>query len=122
VDSFWRKNYSWMSESQWECFEMLCELFGGANHTFGKVVASGDDGILINTDNCRNHFSTFDYDYLTRAVIMAHDRSIRFAIEPSSAGRLKLFLTKLHSRTGDLSTRHPTLEDAIIKIRAEQPA
>lgn len=82
MSSFWRKHYDWMNEDQWQCFEMLCDLFGGAHHVYGKVRANVGNGIIINARNCHNKFATFDYDVLTKAVILAHDRMIRFAIEP----------------------------------------
>lgn len=107
-----------MTDDQWQCFEMLCELYGGAHHVFGKVTAIGNYGIQIHAQYSHNIFGTFDYDVLTKAVVLAHDRMIRFAIEPSRAGALKLSFMKRHTRDGDVSSRHPTLEAAIEKFRA----
>jgi hypothetical protein len=119
-NSFWRKEYSWMSEDQWQCFEMLCDLFRGPHHVHGKIYSLGEDGIYINCTNAVNFFGTYDYSNMTRAVVMAHDRCIRFAIEPSGPNMLKLVLSKRHKRRGDISVRHPHLEESISKIRESE--
>lgn len=117
MNDVWRKIYKWMTPEQWECFEMLCDLFYGAHHVFGIVRPSRKNGIVINSSNCSNHFGSFDYNNLTRAVVMAHDRMIRFSIEPSGPGMLKLSFHKRCSRDGDMAQCHPELEVAVDKIR-----
>lgn len=107
--------YNWMTEDQWECFEMLCDLCKGSHHVGGKVKPCGV-GIEINI-RYGFHASTFDYNGLTEAVILAHDRCIRFEIEPSGPGMMKLKFHKRHYREGRMDERHPTLEDAITQIR-----
>lgn len=111
---YYRKHYDWMSDDQFECFEMLCSLFHGAHHVFGSIKPHGS-GIENNTR--QSGFSTFDFAYLTRAVIMAHDRMIRFTIQPSGPGMLKLVLHKRHKREGQMHERHPTIEKAIEDFR-----
>ncbi len=106
----------WMSDDQYECYKMLGDLFLGFHHVTGKLHKSGT-GIALNTT--RSVFATFDFAYLTRAVIMAHDRMIRFAIEPSGPGMLKLVLHKRHKREGRMHERHPTIEEAIIDFRGK---
>jgi len=71
-----KDKFKWMSDDQWACYEMLCDLFGGNHHIYGPVKPWGS-GIEHNT---RQDFSTFDFNRLTHAVIMAHDRMIRFSI------------------------------------------
>lgn len=111
-------DYKWMTADQWECFEMLSDLCRGAHHIGGVVRPSSDRGILI---NIRSGFSaaTFDFSGLTEAVIMAHDRCIRFEIAPSGPGMLKLFLHKRYTREGSMAARHPTLEQSIKNLRKE---
>ena len=116
-EQWYRDNdYNWMSDDQWECFEMLCDLCKGAHHIGGKVKPWGK-GIAV---NLRYGFyaATYDYNGLTRAVIMAHDRCIRFEIEPSGPGMLRLVFHKRHLREGgEMHERHPTLESAIEMVR-----
>lgn len=106
----------WMSDDQWECYQMLADLFLGFHHISGKLHNWGT-GIKLNTTQTGS-FATFDFNNLTRAVIMAHDRMIRFEIEPSGPGMLGLTLFKRHTREGLMHERHPTIEDAISSARA----
>ena len=112
------QNYPWMNEDQFECFKMLCDLFHGYHHVYGIIRESGKNGICINAQNCSNYFGTVDFNNLTRAVVMAHDRSIRFSICPSGPRMLGLSFHKRHKRDGDISERHPALEDHLRDIRS----
>lgn len=105
----------WMSDDQWECWQMIRDLFFGFHHVHGKLHEWGY-GIALNTSQTGS-FATFDFDGLTRAVLMAHDRMIRFSIEPSGPGMLKLVLHKRHKRDGYMSEKHPTIEQAIELFR-----
>jgi hypothetical protein len=107
---------AWMSDGQFECYQMLSDLFFGPHHITGTVKEYGS-GIAVNVRNFRG--ATYDYDGLTRAVIMAHDRAIRFEIEPSGPGMLRLVLHK-RQREGRMYERHPTLEEAIALLRDAQ--
>ena len=117
MSPFYEEKYEWMTPEQFECLQMLSDLFGGLHHVYGKVTGPRPDSITIHAENCRNHFATFDYSWLTVATVLAHDRMIRFGIEPSSGGRLCLTLQKRATRDGDASSIHPSLEDAIAKVR-----
>ena len=114
---FYRKE--WMSNDQWSCALFLADLFFGFHHVHGEIKQCGR-GIQLNSRNS-NWAATFDYDGLTRAVVMAHDRMIRFEIEPSGPGMLKLRLWQRHTREGRMYERHPTLEDAVEDIRKRCP-
>lgn len=112
-----QEKFPWMSAAQCECLEMVYVLFGGAHHVYGRPKRYGS-GIEINLT--AHGMSTFDSDYLTRAVLMAHDRCIRFCIEPSGPGRLKFILHKRYTREGRMHERHPTIEDAIEAFNASR--
>jgi hypothetical protein len=100
-----------MTDDQWECWQMIADLYFGFHHVIGKLHEWGH-GIAFNTRQTGS-FATFDFDGLTRAVLMAHERMIRFSIEPSGPGMLKLVLHKRHKRDGSMTERHPTIEGAI---------
>ncbi len=101
----------WMTDDQWKCYQMLADLFFGFHHIHGKLHPWGA-GIRLNTWYT-NTMASFDFDGLTRAVLMAHDRMIRFEIVPSGPGMLGLVLHKRHNREGNMCERHPTIEEAI---------
>jgi len=115
-NEFYYSQHPWMNSDQKECFELLCDIHGGGNHLFGKLYPMGESGLYINS-TCSHYMSTFDFSNLTRAVILAHDRMIRFAIEPSGPGMLKLIAHKRHARVGRMHERHPTIEDSILEVR-----
>jgi hypothetical protein len=116
---FYRQHYDWMTDDQYECFEMLSDLFYGPHHVIGKVKPCGT-GIEISSQNAGNKFATFDFNHMTRAVVLSHDRMIRFAIEPSGPGMLRLILHKRHKRYGRMYERLPHLEQHIAEIRNQQ--
>ena len=112
----WRKRFEWMTDAQFECFEFLCWIYRGAHHVqTSRIKPCGDDGIEINT-SYTGQFATFDFNGLTRAVVYAHDKAIRFCIESSGPGMLRLFVHK-RQRDGEFHERHPTLEAHAADIR-----
>ncbi len=105
----------WMSEQQWECYKLLADLFHGFHHISGKLHEWGA-GIKLNT-TYTNTLASYDYNGLTRLIVMAHDRMIRAEIVPSGPGMLGIVLHKRHKREGRMHERHPTLEDHVKQIR-----
>lgn len=103
--------FKWMTDDQFECLEMLSDLCGGMHHVGGNIKPCGK-GILINI-TYGFHAATFDYDGLTKAVLMAHERCIRFEIAPSGPRMLQLQFHKRHKRDGQIHERHPTIEESI---------
>lgn len=101
---------SWMTDDQWECAQMFADVVGGFHHVTGKFQPFGD-GIKVSAYPSR--WATFDFDGLTRLVLLAHDRMIRVAVVPSGPGRLGFEMWKRHTRDGVVSERHPTIEQAL---------
>jgi len=112
----WMNNYrlEWMSDDQWLCALFLDRLFGGFHHIHAPLREAGR-GICINTRTC--YFSTFDYDLLTKAVIMAHNWGVRLEIGGSGPGMIKIALWKRSKREGHISERHPTIQEAVEKYK-----
>ena len=107
-----RKN--WMTDDQWECAQMFADVVGGFHHISGTIKPHGK-GIKV-SDRAFG-WSTFDFDRLTRLVILAHDRMIRVALAQSGPYRVGFELYKRHTRVGSMSVRHPTLEQAMVSHR-----
>ena len=106
----------WMTDDQWECLKLLGDVHGGLNHVFGKVQPSGS-GIMINSTNSHN-LATYDFSGLTILVVLAHDRMIRVQVKASGPNMIKIILHKRKRRDGDPQESHPTLEQAVNKIRS----
>jgi len=106
-----------MTEAQRVCFDLLCEVFHGEHHAPERIYAFGR-GIKCNAENHR--LSTFDFDYLTRLVVLAHDACVRVEIVSTRPGRVGLVLHKRAGRTGSSYDRHPTIEEAIERVRPKR--
>lgn len=104
-----------MTPDQLACFELLCEVFYGEHHVPDNIYEFGR-GIKVSTYS--GQLSTFDFDYLTRLVVLAHDRCVRVEIGSSGPGRIALILHKRKGRGGDVYSRHPTIEQAIERVRS----
>lgn len=115
-----KKYYKWANEDQLDCLVMHSDIMGGFHHSCGEIRPCGDSGIVIN-EQWAPYFATFDYNSLTKAVVLAHDRMIRFQISPSGPRMLKFTYHKRNTREGDIAKRHPTIEDAIIDVRKYFP-
>lgn len=117
-EEFYRPLHPWMNDDQWECAELLANIHGGFNHMFGKMHKAGDKGIRFNSKGI-NYFATFDFDGLTKLVVLAHERMIRVEIIPSGPGMIGFVMHKRHSREGRIRERHPTIEEAVAKYKEQ---
>lgn len=106
-----------MTEAQRACFDLLCEVFHGEHHAPDRIYAFGR-GIKCSAESHR--LSTFDFDYLTRLVVLAHDACVRVEVVSSGPGRIGLVLHKRAGRTGSSYDRHPTIEEAIERVRPKR--
>jgi hypothetical protein len=103
--------------------DFLGDVFRGIYHLSGSSHCS-----LSKVDWTEKHnievilysggWSTWDFSELSRMVVLAHDRCLRLEIAPYSFHYIKLFISQ-RERTGDISARHPTMEDHIAIIRKE---
>ncbi len=73
--------------------------------------------IEINYDQT---LATFDFDNLTRFVFLCHDYGMRGQISARSS-RTLLLMFHPRERGGDITRRHPTLEQALAKFRKSYP-
>lgn len=67
--------------------------------------------------NHMGQLSTFDFDCLTRLVISAHDNCVRATVLASGPRMVKIWIHDRKGREGQMSQRHPTMEQAIELIR-----
>ena len=106
-------NRAAMSDAQRACFDLLCEVFHGEHHVPEPIYAWGR-GIKCNA--LAGRLATFDFNELTRLVILAHDRAIRVELTTAGPGRVGIVLHQ-RKREGAMYERHPTIEEAIAKVR-----
>jgi len=60
--------------------------------------------------------ATWDFNKLTRLVVLCHDKCVRLSISGASNNFLRLMFHK-REREGGFSERHPTLEYQVEQIR-----
>lgn len=99
-----------------EATAFFSELYYGEHHLPSKVKEFGYGFVVEDFAG----MATFDSSTLTRLVIMAHDQCIRAEIRPSNPRTMKICIWKRQGREGEMSLRHPTLEQAIEKLRKKQ--
>ncbi len=104
----------WMTNDQWSCAQMFARVVGGFHHVGADFKPLGD-GVEVSVYS--GGWSTFDYSRLTGLVVRAHDEMIRVEVRPSGPRRIKFAMWKRHTRTGSMSERHPTIEEAIAMHR-----
>lgn len=113
----WANSYreDWMTDDQWFMYLFLNRVFRGFHHIPGNVKQCGERSICINSRT--SYMATYDYDYLTKLVIIAHNWGIRAAIVGSGPGMIKIQLWKRHARDGDISERIPTIQSMVEKYK-----
>jgi hypothetical protein len=98
--------------------DLLGDLFLGIYHLDPKVLRKVDwanDHHIILALGWRS-LATYDNDELTRLVILCHDRAIRCEISARNYKYLELMFHR-RKRGRALYERHPTIEEAVEKIR-----
>lgn len=95
--------------------DFFAEFYNGAHHIPGEIKSWGN-GFTVNH---RSDLSTFDFNALTRLVVLAHDRCVRVSILPCSPQYVRICI---HPRTreGSFVHRHPELEEHIDSIRGKE--
>lgn len=91
------------------------KVFGGEHHC--EKVAHHNNFVEIITHE--GNLSSFDFSQLTRIVVLAHDLCMRVELNPFR-GRFKILLHN-RERQGDVTKRHPQLEEQIAAIRSVAP-
>lgn len=99
--------------------DLLDDVFRGIYHV---------NSHLHKTDWTHDHYidvvlnkelHTFDFDYLTRLVVLCHDRLLRMEVTGRAPNFLTLTFHQRKSRTGHIYERCPTMEDHMAVIRKQ---
>lgn len=102
---------------------MLSRLYYGLHHC-PNVLSNVKKDIWTNPhwfECCIDMpLSSFDFNALTRLVIMAHDMCCRVEIKAVAPRYMRLIVHSRKGRDGDVSQRHPTIEQAIADYRNSQ--
>lgn len=85
--------------------ERTLEKVNWGNNQYISIVVRDDD------------FSTYDFDRLTRLVVLCHDRCLRCEIHGRGFNYLELMFHRRKRDGKELWERHPTIEDAVERCR-----
>lgn len=104
-----------------EAVQFFAELYYGVHHIPARGYC-GEHGVREYSSGSWyvNHYgdiATYDYDFLTRLVFLAHDRCYRASIENSGPRKIKIVIFKRDQREGSMCVRHPTVESALASWR-----
>lgn len=94
-----------------EATAFFTELYYGEHHIPNYKVEKWGYGWCVIDDF--GQFSTWDYNNLTRFVLMCHEYCVRGHIEPVKGAKFRIAIWKRKCREGSMDERHPTIEQAI---------
>lgn len=100
------KTEQW-TEDQKFCVDVLAKWLGGHHHL--PAVKEWGNGVAI----CyAGDLSTFDFDRLTRLVILAHAKAVRIELNGAAPRYIRIIAhRRKHDPNGEMYERHPTLDD-----------
>lgn len=97
-----------------EAIEFFSALFNGEHH-IPKSLKEFGYGWSVDMGN---DFSTYDFNLMTKLVVLAHDRCIRATIQGKSKNTVTIGIHKRdRAKAGSMCEFHPELEDAVKSIR-----
>jgi hypothetical protein len=103
-------------EAAQRIWNVVARTFRGIHHCPGgwENREPWGDGISI---VAFGGMSTYDFDYLTRLVVAAHDECVRVDVIGCAPSYMRIGLTARKNRDGEFYDRHDTIETAIEKAR-----
>lgn len=91
--------------------KFFSEFYFGEHHIPGHKIHKWGYGFRVKHD--RGALSSFDFNELTRLVLMAHKYCVRVSVSPLSFRFLSIEIWQRQGTEGSLSERHPKIEQAI---------
>lgn len=105
-----------MELSYEDAVDFFSTLYYGEHHLPSKIKPFGPAWSINHHGDC----STFDHDFLTRLVFLAHDKCYRASIMQGSPRAVKIVIWKRAKREGSIIERHPTIETALKTWRKKE--
>lgn len=102
--------------------DLLYDFYNGLHHADPKQLVKIDWGHDHHIFYIyRGHLSTFDFDNLTRLVMLAFDRHLRLDLSGKANGYIEMMFHLRPKRTGSIVERLPTLEEHLVLLRKYHP-
>jgi hypothetical protein len=110
---------------QAKAMDILGMVFGGIYNAPIRWEAveymSNDYALIVPLEGHGREFSTWDFNRLTLFVFLCHEARIRGALQADKFKPMTIFLSP-RTHEGDISRRHPNLDEAVQAFRAYLPA
>ncbi len=101
--------------------DLLGSVFRGIYHmnytSLRKVEWDNPRYIDVTVDR---EVATFDSDELTALVVLCHDKQLRCSVAGLAPGYVRLTFHQRLDREGNVGQRHPTMEQAVERVRRER--
>ena len=97
-----------------DALDFFATLYRGKHHL---PSAMRDEGNGCWSVSHYGDLASFDYDDLTRLVLLAHDRCVRVWVRAGQPRHVRIWIAARYRGTGSMTSDHPTIEDAILKFR-----
>jgi hypothetical protein len=103
--------------------DLLDAVWAGLYHLPPSLIdrVEWDDPYVITAVVPDHALATYDFDLLTRLVVLCHDAALRLEIGSANPRSVRLTFHQ-RKRTGRISERHPTMEEAVCGIRGDYSA
>lgn len=92
--------------------KFFAAFYGGEHHIPSDVKSFGYGWTVTQY----GEIATYDFNSMTRLVVMAHDLSVRVEVSGHKKNELRIAIWK-RKREGTIDERHPQMETAIAQIR-----
>lgn len=102
---------------QHDAMAVLGAMSHGIHNFPTKLKNAEFDPRYIKVNFPRMGMATYDFDRLTRLVIAAHDKLIRVELTPCNFQYTTMMLHPRWGRTGGMSQRHSSIDDAVEGFR-----
>jgi len=102
-----------------EAVKFFAEFYGGEHHIPGDV-RENDNGWWGVAHY--GELASYDYNYLTRLVLLAHDRCIRVSVHGCNGDHVRISIWNRDPAEECIMSGHPTIEEALSKWRKNNPA
>jgi len=99
-----------------EATSFFAKLYRGVHHIPDEKIRDEGNGCWSVAHY--GGMSTFDFDELTRLVLLAHERCVRAWVTAGRPRYVRIWIAGRVRDTGDIVTSHPTIEQALAKFRA----
>ena len=98
-----------------QAIDFFANFYHGEHHFPNELKPFGEGWCINNLGD----LATFDFNSLTRLVLMAHDYCFRVSVGPSGPGMVKIAIHKRNPNGKNIYERHPSIEDVLKEWRVD---